>query len=106
MRAGVIVDPPSISNRLTREVVGDERGNLIPEAHTVVRATVFRINLGRVGQVEPVQPGAVIRYPLAVIEGNNWLSRSFAKDPGSFDPGAIELGIDPLQKWNVRLDQL
>src|SRR5215210_8383837 len=90
MRAGVIVGPPSISNRFASEVVGDERGNLIPEAHAVVRATVFRIDLGRVGQVEPGQPGAMIRYPPAVVEGNDRLGRSFAKDPGSFDPGAVE----------------
>src|SRR5215208_8303014 len=106
MRAGVIGGPPSISIRLANEVVGHERGNLITEAHAVVRAAVFRINLGRVGQVESWQPGARIRDAPAIVQGNYRLSRSFAKDPGSFDPGAMELRIDPLQKWDVRIDQL
>src|SRR5918997_654150 len=105
-RAGVIVGPPSISNGFVREVFSDERGNVVPEADAVVRATIFRINLGRVGQVESRQPGAMIRNPLAVVEGNNRLGRSLAKDPGSFDPGTAEFGIDPLQEWYVCVDQL
>src|SRR4051812_7446362 len=106
IRAGVIVGPPSISDGFESEVVGDDRGNLVPEAHAVVRATVLGINLSRVGQVESGQSGAMIRNPLAVVEGNDRLGRSLAKDPGSFDPGTAELWIDPLQKRNVRVDQL
>src|SRR3712207_1881107 len=106
MRAGVIVAAPSVSNGFASEVVGDERGNLISKAHAVVRATVFWINLGRVGQVEPGESGAMIRDALAVVERNDRLSRTFAKDPGTFDPGAIEFGIDPLQKRDVGVDQL
>src|SRR5215208_1861072 len=63
IRAGVIVAPPSISDGFVREVFGDDRGNVIAEAHTVIRASVFRINLGRVGQVETGQAGAMIRDP-------------------------------------------
>src|SRR5829696_4944394 len=94
IRASVIVAPPSISDGFVREVFGDDRGNVIAEAHTVVRAPIFRINLGGVGQVEPEQSGAMIRDLLAVVEGNDRLGRSFAKDPGSFDPGPVEFGID------------
>ena len=77
VRAGLIVRPPSIADGLAREVAGDDRGNLIPEAYAVVGATVLRIDLGRVGQVEPGQTGAMIGNPLAVVEGMiGWADRS------------------------------
>src|SRR5918994_315216 len=106
VRAGLIVRPPSFADGFVREVVGNDSGNVIPESHAVVGATVLWIDLGRVRQVEPWQTGAMIGNPLAVIERNDWLCRPFTEDPGSFDPGAAEFGIDPLQEWDVRVDQL
>src|SRR5215208_5804015 len=105
-RAGLIVRPPSIADGIAREIVGDKRGNLIAEAYAVVGASILRIDLGRVGQIEPRKSGAVVGNPLAVVEGNDRLGRSFAKDPGSFDPGAAEIRINPFQEWDVGVDQL
>src|SRR5215208_2698121 len=52
-RAGLIVRPPSIADGIAREIVGDERGELITEAYAVVGTTVLWVDLGRVGKVKP-----------------------------------------------------
>src|SRR5215207_11731165 len=106
VRAGVIGSPPSVADGCGSEVIGDDRGDLIAEAYAVVGATILRVDLGRVGQIESWQSGAMVGNPLAVVEGNDRLGRPLAKDPGSFDPGTAEIGIDPLQERDVCVDQL
>ena len=52
VHAGLIVRPPSSRTDSGERVVGNDSGNLIPEADAVVGATVLWIDLGRVRQVE------------------------------------------------------
>src|SRR5215212_1005548 len=90
VRNGLIDGPPSTAGRFAREVVGDDRGNAITEAYAVIGASVLWIDLGRVGKVKPGQSGAIVRDSLAVVKGNDRLGGPLEKDPGLFDPRAVE----------------
>ena len=104
VRAGLIVRPPSTAGGFAREVAGDDRGNLIPEAYAVVGATVLRIDLGRVGQVEPGQTGAMIGNPLAVVEGMiGWADRSRKTQDCSIQE-RLNSGLIRFQERHVRID--
>src|SRR3712207_434148 len=103
--AALIARLRSIGGGSSSEVTRDERGDLVTQPDAVVRAPVLRINLGGVGQVEAREPRPVVWNARAVVEGNNRLRRSLAKHPCLLDPRPMELGVDPLQKRDVGIDQ-